>query len=403
MALYAYEAIDGRGQLLTGKVEAENETAAVSRLRRMGYTTVDLDEVRESRLKGVLQVRRRSVSMGDLTLFTRQLAAMLNAGIPLIRTLNALTEQTTNPRLGEITKDVARNVEGGMSFSEALRVYSEVFSDMYVDMVRAGEVGGNLVEVLERLADQIDRDKTLRDNIRSATFYPLAVMIFAVVVLLGMLFFIVPVFTAMFPPGVALPLPTRVVIGVSNSLRGYWYLYLVGAVGLGLGLRTFAASEHGERTVDQVKFRLPIFGDLFLKTTVARFCRTLSTLLAGGIPVLQALETAGPTAGSVQVATAVRDAGRSIQEGQSIAEPLRRSELFPPMVTIMIAIGEETGELASLLNRVADFYEEEVAIITKGLTSLIEPLLLILVGGLVGAMVVSLYLPMFTVITQIGG
>lgn len=260
-----------------------------------------------------------------------------------------------------------------------------------------------MVEVLERLADQIDRDKNLKDNIRSATFYPLAVMIFAVAVLLGMLFFIVPVFTAMFPAGVTLPLPTRVVIGISNSLRAYWYLYLVVAVGLVLALRTFAASDHGERIVDNVKFRLPIFGDLFLKTTVARFCRTLSTLLAGGIPVLQALETAGPTAGSVLVAAAVQDAGRSIQEGQTIAEPLRRSQLFPAMVTIMIAIGEETGELASLLNRVADFYEEEVAIITKGLTSLIEPLLLIVVGGIVGAMVVSLYLPMFTVITQIGG
>ncbi len=402
MPYYSYQVLDSAGQVHSGKIDGDGESAAVGRLRRLGYTVLEVREVRESPLKGLFQFRK-SVGIGDLSLFSRQLAAMLNAGIPLIRTLHALAQQAPNANLRAALAEIASGVESGVSFSESLRAHPDIFSPMYVDMVKAGEVGGNLVEVLGRLSDQMDKDKSLRDNIKSATFYPLVVIAFAFVILIAMLLFIVPVFTGMFPPGVPLPLPTRIIVGLSESVRNFWYVYLIAAVGIVLGLRIYLASETGQAAWDRLKFRLPVFGSIFHKTTLARLSRTLSTLLSGGIPMLQALETSGPTSGSVQMAEVMRDAAARIQEGQSLSEPLRKSDLFPPMVTIMVSVGEETGELAELLNRVAGFYEDEVAAITKGLTSLIEPILLIFVGGMVGVMVIALYLPMFTVITQIGG
>ena len=401
MSFYKYEALDETGRIIKGKLEGDHEMAVINRLKRMGYTPLEVNEVRKSPLQNLFQIRPK-VKPGDLILFTRQLAAMLNAGIPLIRTLYALQEQTDHSVLKATIEEIARNVESGASFSESLKNYPEIFPDIYVDMVRSGEVGGNLVQVLERLSDQMDRDKALRDNIRTATFYPIVVLVFATLVLLGMMFFIVPVFVNMFPADVTLPLPTQVIILISNSLRGFWYFYLVAFIFLVFAMRTFFASRSGQIFWDRLKFRLPVFGSLFQKTTLARFARTFATLIGGGIPVLQALETAGPTSGSFQVEEVVRNAGERIQEGQSIAAPLRESKLFPPMVTIMIAVGEETGELSALLNRIAAFYEEEVATMAKGLTSLIEPILIIVVGGMVGLMVIALYLPMFTVITQIG-
>ncbi len=402
MPFYTYQVVDSAGQVHSGKLEAEGEAAAVGRLRRLGYTALEVREVRESPFKNLFKVRK-SVGIGDLSLFSRQLAAMLNAGIPLIRTLYALSEQAPNPTLRSALGEIAASVESGVSFSESLRGYPDIFSRMYVDMVKAGEVGGNLVDVLGRLSDQMDKDKSLRDNIKSATFYPLVVIAFAFVILTAMLLFIVPVFTGMFPPDVALPLPTRIIVGLSESVQRFWYIYLLSIVGIVLGVRLYLSSESGQRAWDRAKFRLPVFGSIFHKTTLARLSRTLSTLLSGGIPMLQALETSGPTSGSIQMKEVMDEAAARIQEGQSLSEPLRKSDLFPPMVTIMVSVGEETGELSGLLNRIAEFYEDEVAAITKGLTSLIEPILLIFVGGLVGAMVIALYLPMFTVITQVGG
>ncbi len=402
MPFYTYQVLDGSGQLHSGKIEADGESAAVGRLRRLGYTALEVREIKESPLKGLFKIKK-SVGLGDLSLFSRQLAAMLNAGIPLIRTLHALADQAPNPTLRAALAEIASSVESGVSFSESLRAYPDIFTSMYVDMVRAGEVGGNLVDVLGRLSDQMDKDKSLRDNIKSATFYPLVVIAFAVVIMVAMLLFIVPVFTGMFPADAQLPLPTRIIVGLSESFQSYWYIYLLTVVGIVLAVRLYLASESGARAWDNLKFKLPVFGPIFHKTTLARLSRTLSTLLSGGIPMLQALETSGPTSGSIRMTEVMQDAAARIQEGQSLSEPLRKSDLFPPMVTIMVSVGEETGELSSLLNRVAEFYEDEVATITKGLTSLIEPILLIFVGGMVGAMVIALYLPMFTVITQIGG
>lgn len=400
MPLYSYQVMDRSGNLVVGKMEAENEILASERLRKYGYTTLELKESKPSAFKMAFSFRRK-VGAGELALFSRQLASMLRSGIPLTRCLYALSEQSYNQTLGQAVGEAARNVESGMSFSESLAAYPEIFPDIYVDMVKSGEVGGALEEVLARLAVQLDSDKTLKDNIRSAMFYPGVVLSFAIVVLVAMLIFVVPIFVQMFPPGTVLPLPTRIIVGISNSVRKYWYLYFLGLVGLALGLRYYLTSEAGQIGWDKVKFRIPVFGQLILKTTVARFSRTLSTLLSGGIPVLQALETAGPATGSWQWENAIKEAAVQIQEGQSIAVPLKQSKLFPAMVTLMISVGEESGSLPDMLAKVADFYESEVAAMTKGLTSIIEPLLLIIVGGMVGAMVIALYLPIFTVITQV--
>ncbi len=401
MPSYVYEAIDDAGSSVTGEVEAGSEMAAAEQVRRMGYTPVRMRPARRSFFAGLLQYEK-PVSLGDLGLFTRQLASMLNAGIPLIRALHALGEQSANPTLKKVVTRTADAVEGGAGLSEAMSAHPDVFSDMYADMIQAGEVGGNLVEVLHRLAEQIDKDKTLRDNIRSATIYPVAVVSFAVLILLGMMFFIVPVFVDMFPEGVALPLPTQIIINFSDSLRTAWYLYLVAVAGLALALRTYLRSERGTKWWDRARFQMPVLGSLFQKIVLARFCRTLATLLGGGIPILEALETAGPTSGSIQMEESVDAASERVKHGESLTEPLQENPLFPPMVTMMVAIGEETGELPGLLNRVAEFYEMEVDSITRGLTSLLEPVLIIVVGGMVAVMVIALYLPLFTVITQIG-
>lgn len=402
MPLYTYQVMDKAGSQLDGKLEADHELAAIGRLRKMGYMIVEIAEVKESSFKKIFQGRGK-VKVGDLSFFTRQLAAMLTAGIPLTRCLYTLGEQTKNPVLARIAGEVARNVEGGISFSESLRAYPDVFSPMFMDMVKAGEIGGSLDQMLERLSGQLERDKSLRDSIRTATFYPAVILIFASFVVLAMLFFVVPIFVGFFPADVQLPLLTKIVIGLSDSLRDYWYVYQLVLLGIYLGIRVYMGSEHGRRIWDLIRFKLPLFGDLFIKATTARFARTLSTLLSGGIPVLQALEAAGPASGSSQVTKAIQATSEGIQQGQSIAVPLQRSGFFPPMVINMVAVGEETGQLAHLLERVAIFYEEEVATMTKGLTSIIEPLLIIFVGIIIAVMVLAVYLPIFTVVTSVGG
>lgn len=402
MPLYAYEAFDNTGAPVNGKLEAEQEQFAVARLRKMGYSIVDLEEIKESPLKRSFQFSNKKIKISDISFFSRQLAAMLAAGIPLTRCLYTLHEQTNNPTLSRAVGEVAKNVEGGISFSDALRAYPDVFSSMYVDMVKAGEISGSMEEMLRRLSEQLERNKSLRDQIRSATFYPLVVLIFAFVVVLAMMFFVVPIFIGFLPPNASLPLPTKIVVGASEALRNYWYLLMSGLVITVISLRFYLTGESGKKAWDTVKFKLPVFGELFKKATIAVFSRTLATLLSGGIPVLQALDAAGPASGSVQVAEAVKKTGLGVQEGQSIAVLLKNSDFFPPMLVNMVAVGEETGQLSTLLGRVADFYEEEVATMTKGLTSLLEPVLLIVVGCVIGAIVISVYLPIFSVVTSVG-
>lgn len=401
MPLYTYEAIDEKGLPVSGKMEAEQENSAVAKLKKMGYMVIDLAEVKNTSLTFPF-ARRRKIKTGDISFFSRQLSAMLIAGIPLTRCLFTLQEQTSNPTLSNTIGEVAKSVESGVSFSDALRAYPDTFSSMYVDMIKAGEISGSMEEMLRRMSDQLERSKHLKDQLRSATFYPSVVLVFAFCVVMALMIFVVPIFVGFFPEGVSLPLPTRIVMGISEVLRSYWHLCFSCMILFILGLRYYLSSINGKKAWDIFRFRLPVLGELFKKTTIASFSRTLSTLLSGGIPVLQALEAAGPASGSIQVAEAVKQTGYGIQEGQSIASLLKKSGFFPPMLVNMVAVGEETGQLSTLLGRVADFYEEEVAAMTKGLTAMLEPVLLIVVGITIGSIVIAVYLPIFTVVTSVG-
>ncbi len=400
MPSFKYEAINKTGEAVTGKLEAEEQSNVSERLRGMGLMVTDIKEVKELSLFSGLSFGGK-VKLGDLSLFSRQLAAMLNSGIPLTRALNTLGKQSTNQTLSKALTQIALNVEGGSSLSEALKGYPNIFNPLYVDMVYAGETGGSLEETLTRLSNQLQKAKELRDNIKSATFYPIVVLGFAVIVLFGMLFFLVPIFVGFFPPGAELPLPTQIIIWMSDLVRGYWYIFIPALILLIFLLRKYATSKSGKRKIDRITFRMPIFGSLIQKTAIAGFARTFSSMLATGIPVVQALDSSGKASGHTLVIDAAQKAGEMIQQGSSVSEPLEQSGVFPPMVTHMISVGEETGDIPEMMDKVAAFFEEEVATITKGLTSLIEPLMLVVIGIFVGGMLIALYLPIFTVITEI--
>lgn len=400
MASYQYEAVNRSGEVITGRLEAEEQSGVVEKLRGMGLMPMEIKEVKKSSLFGQLKLSSK-VKLGDLSLFSRQMAAMLNSGIPLTRALFTLSRQVTNPTLAAALNEIGRNVEGGISFSEALKGYPDIFSSLYVNMVSAGETGGNLEETLNRLSNQLQKDKELRDNIRSALMYPVAVLAFAIIILFAMLFFMVPIFVGFFPPGVDIPWPTQIIINLSDLLQAYWYIVFPALILIFLGFRAYAKSEKGKRRLDRIKFRLPIFGQLIQKSVVASFARTFSTMMATGLPVMQSLDASGKATGNTMVMDATVEAGEKIQEGSSVAAPLEESGIFPPMVTHMIAVGEETGDIPDMMDKVAAFFEEEVATMTKGLTSMIEPLMLVVIGVMVGGMLIALYLPIFTVITEI--
>jgi len=401
MNSYYYEAIKNTGETVTGKIEADSEPGVVERLRSMGLMAVDIKTVKQSTLGTSFKTGGRKVKLGELSLFSRQLAAMINSGIPLTRALFTLSQQVTNKTLASALTDIGRNVEGGASFGESLKGYPKIFSSIYISMVKAGETGGTLETTLNRLSLQLQKDKELQDNIRSATFYPIAVLGFAVIILFAMLFFLVPIFVGFFPDGAELPTPTRVIIGASDLLKNYWYIIIPLFVLIIAGFRSYAGSSAGKKKLDRIIFRMPVFGSLVQKSVVASFSRTFSTLISSGIPVVQALGISGESSGNTLVIEATDRAATSIQEGSNISGPLEESGVFPPMVTHMISVGEETGEMSDMLDKVADFFEEEVSTITKGLTALIEPLMLVVIGVLVGGMLIALYLPIFTVITQI--
>lgn len=400
MGSYQYEAVNKAGEIITGKIEADGQSSVANRLRSMGLMAMEIQEVKQSSLFSGLKFASK-VKQGDLSLFSRQLSAMLSSGIPLTRALNTLSKQVTNQTLGSALLEISRSVEGGSSFSESLKAYPNIFDSLYINMVSAGEAGGSLEQTLTRLSNQLQKAKELRDNIKSATFYPIVVLAFAIIILFGMLFFLVPIFVGFFPADSILPLPTRIIIGLSDFVINYWYVFFPIMILLFIGLRSFTRSDKGKRLIDRLTFRMPVFGSLIQKTAVASFARTFSSMLATGIPVVQALDASGKASGNTLVMEASQMAGEKIQEGSSVSVPLEESGVFPPMVTHMIAVGEETGDIPEMMDKVATFFEEEVATMTKGLTSLIEPLMLVVIGVLVGGMLIALYLPIFTVITQI--
>ncbi len=399
MASFTYDGMNRQGQNVHGEVVADNSSAAMDKLREAGIIVTDIKEkvINEKKKSG-----GKKVSIQDVAIFARQMAAMISAGVPVTRALSTLAKQTTNPTLAAAIVDISENVESGMPLSDAFAMHPKIFDDLFVAMIATGEVGGILEQSLISLANQLQKNKALKDNIKSAVSYPKNIGIFAIILLIAMLAFMVPVFQNMIPTGTELNGLTQFIFNASGSLRTQWYLWILVVVILIVVLRAIIKSKPAHDFWEKNKLHMPLLGDFITKMVIARFCRTLATLLAGGVTAVEALQSAGPTSGSDLIKKAVDDAISDIEEGKSISDSLDKSGLFPPMVTGMIAIGEEAGTLPELLDKVAEFYEEDVETTSRNLGSIIEPIALIGIGGLVGAMLISLYLPIFTATTSVG-
>src|SRR5215212_8165500 len=398
MTLYAYRALDKQGEIVQDKLEGSGEMAVAHELRQQGLLVIDVKE--QSVANKDILAPFKGIRLGDLVVFSRQLATMINAGLPIVRALYVLSEQTENPKLKDVVVEVRKDVEAGMSLSEALEKHPKAFSRLYVEMVKAGEIGGILDGVLLRIADQLERDQDLRRKIRAALTYPAAVLVLAILVTSFMLIFIVPVFANIYEDlGGTLPLPTRICMVISSILTSFWGILVYGAMGLGVYLFfRWKKTERGRKVWGRVVLRIPAkIGDVVQKAVLARFARTLGTLSAAGVPILQAVEITATSSGNWVVETALLKSRDAIREGIPLYEPLIEEPVFPPMVTRMIAVGEETGDMDGMLTKIAEFYESEVDAAVKALTSIIEPIMIIVVGGIVGGIVISMYLPMFKI------
>ena len=403
---YAYKVRDRQGKLVTGTLEAESVAIVAGKLRQMGYTPVSIEtneatslSSRELKIPGL----SGRIKLKEVAVFSRQFATMINSGLTLLRALSILADQTSNKELARIIGEVRRDVERGSSLSAALAKHPKAFSRLYVAMVRSGETGGSLDAVLLRLATTIEQQVNLRRKVKSAMTYPIVVGVIVVMIVIAMLIFVVPMFKGMYADFDAkLPAPTMALLTISNMLKRFFPLVVLGA-GFGVwSLRRYVKTPAGRRRWDAFKLRAPVFGQLAHKTALARFSRSLAALVRSGVPILDALEIVSDTAGNTIVAEAVADTQAAVKSGESLARPLEAHPVFPPMVTQMIAVGEETGALDELLEKIADFYDNEVEATVDALTSLIEPLLIVVMGVTVGGMVIALYMPMFSIIGKLG-
>jgi len=401
---FAYKVRDQSGNLVEGQLEAEDATLVVGKLRQMGYTPIAVEAKNDNKLKADIKIPGLSgrVKLKDVAVFSRQFATMINSGLSLIRSLAILAEQTENDELARVLGEVRLDVEKGVSLSAAISKHPKVFSRLYIAMVRSGEIGGVLDAVLMRLADTIEKQVELRRKIRSAMTYPIVALSICLLIASAMLLFIVPQFKAIYADlGGQLPLPTRILITASDLMKSYFPIFIVLA-GVGIYFfRRWIKTENGRMIWDRFKLRFPVFGLLTRKTALARFSRTLAALTRSGVGILEALDIVAETAGNEVVAVALRETQSAVKRGDTLARPLEQHEVFPPMVTQMIAVGEETGALDEMLDKIADFYDQEVTATVDALTSLIEPLMIVVMGAMVGGMVISLYLPMFNIIKLI--
>jgi len=411
MAVYSYVAKDALGKVHKGSTEAENEQVLVRRLREKGFWVQKVTEERGAPAEQAAAPRRGGfvifgrVSGRDLSIFCRQFATMMNAGVSLVRCLAVLEEQTTSVRLRHIIRDIQATVEAGETLSRALTKYPGVFSNLFVGLVRAGEVGGVLDETLNRLATFLEEDQRLKRKVRSAMTYPSLVVVFATGMVLGLVTFIIPSFMELFVELdiKQLPAPTQVLVDFSTFMKTKWYLLILGVVLLYVAFSRYVKTRTGKRQWDWVRLRIPVFGKLNHKVSLARFSRTLSTLLVSGVPILQALETVAGAVDNDIMADAIMSARAAIREGERIGDPLAKSGLFPPMVVQMIAIGEETGSLDAMLSKIADFYESEVEATLQSLTAALEPVMIVCLGGVVGFIVISMFLPLIAVVNNLAG
>ena len=398
MATFAYKARTRAGEILQDSVEGADTMAVASELRQQGLLVIDIKEQGVGQ-RDILEPFKK-VKLSDLVVFTRQFSTMINAGLPIVRALYVLSEQTGNPKLKEVIVQVRKDVEAGLALSEALEKHPKVFDRLYVEMVRAGEIGGILDGVLLRVASQLEGDQELRRKVKSAMTYPTVVLVLAVLAASFMLIFIVPVFARMFEDlGGTLPLPTRIAMGLSDVLTSVFGIFIYAAlIGGVIGFLRWKETENGRKVWGRASLKIPFkIGDVIQKVALARFARTLGTLSAAGVPILQAIEVTAASSGNWVMENALLKSRDAIREGLPIHKPLEGEPVFPPMVTRMIAVGDETGDLDGMLGKIAEFYESEVDATVKALTSIIEPIMIVVVGGIVGGIIVAMYLPMFRI------
>jgi type IV pilus assembly protein PilC len=405
MATFAYVGRSKAGAVKKGELSAKTREEAVDQLRKQNVVVTSLEE--KSAKEGFKLSLGSGLTDKDLVVFTRQFGTMINAGLPLIQCLEILSTQSENAALRKAVGEIKVQVEGGSTFSDALRRHPKIFDDLYVNMVHAGEVGGLLDTILNRLSKHIEKAMKLKGQIKSAMVYPAAIVGIATIVITVLMIWVIPVFEKMFKEmsggKMALPGPTQLVIDMSNFVQSSWYIILGTIVGVVFAFKKYYATPQGRLAVDKLVLRLPVFGDLIRKASVAKFTRTLGTLITSGVPLLEALSICAKTAGNKVIEGVLMDARVSISGGKTISDPLAKSETFPKMVTHMIAVGESTGALDNMLGKIADFYEDEVDQAVTNLTALLEPMMMVFLGVTVGFIVVAMYLPIFTMANAIGG
>ncbi len=398
MPVFAYVGRGTRGTI-SGEIEAPDRTAAVGALRNRSILVTKITEKAGGKAPAKLS---GSVNDREMAIYTRQFSTMIDAGLPLVQCLNILAEQSDSKVLRGVTSNVARNVEAGSTLAEALARHPKIFNDLFVNLVAVGEAGGILDVVLQRLSVYIEKAAALKRKIKAAMVYPLTIVGVAFLVVLFMLTFVIPTFATMFKGlGAELPLPTQIVLWLSDFVRDWFIFIIIGAAGVVFAIRSYYKTEQGKSTIDAMLLKIPVFGTLIRKVAVARFTRTLGTLVSAGVPILEGLRITARTAGNKVVEKAVLQCRAAVTAGKTLAEPLRNSAVFPPMVTQMINVGEQTGALDAMLSKIADFYDDEVDTAVSALTALLEPLMIVFLGVIIGGMVVAMYLPIFRLVTLI--
>ncbi|MFA6030360.1 MAG: type II secretion system F family protein [Elusimicrobiota bacterium] len=399
MPTYAYKVKAADGAVLNGTIEAPQQKAAVEKLRLQKMSVLEISEAGGGligQIKTKLGIGKGSVGSKDLVIFSRQLSTLVSAGVPIVQGLSILEEQMENPAFRKIIGEVRGDIESGLSISDGLRKHPDAFPEIYTAMIRAGELGGILDTILERLSAFLESAEALKAKVKSAMMYPAIVITICLAVTVFLLTFVIPTFKGIFESfGRELPYPTQVIIAISDALRNQWYMIPIVPTAIWQGFVRAYKTPAGRKYIDGKMLKAPVFGILLKKVAVAKFTRTLGTLIKSGVPIMQGLETVAATAGNMVIEEAVLSARENIREGGRLADPLKKSGLFPPMVTQMISVGEETGSLDTMLIKIADFYDQEVDTAVKGLTSMIEPLVIVFLGTVVGGIVIAMFMPMF--------
>jgi type IV pilus assembly protein PilC len=404
MATFAYSGRTRAGQTVSGERMADTMDSAVAALRREQILVTQINPVKEKAAKAAGRAKGKKVSPKNLAVFTRQFSVMIDAGLPLVQCLEILGTQEEDKNFSNVILATRAEVEGGASLADAMKKHPKAFDPLFTNMIAAGEAGGILDTILKRLATYIEKNVKLQSQVKSAMIYPVAVISIAILVVAVILWKVIPTFASLFQGlGAELPLPTRIVIAMSNGLVTFMPFVIVGMFALVFAFRAYYGTPNGRMTVDAIVLKLPVLGMLMRKIAVARFCRTLSTLLASGVPILEALDITARTAGNAVVEAAIQTTRKSIERGETIATPLKETSVFPSMVVQMIGVGEATGALDTMLGKIADFYEEEVDVAVAGLLTLLEPIMIAFLGGVVGGIVIAMYMPIFSLISKMTG